>query len=112
MVSVYSDRGQCCYKIDVSHVVIQPEGGPILSSLYFQFLVFLLCVIFSRLLLALISSSCFLSDGGRAGTIPQGEHRAEDEYHATATQTESNCSRGAQRDGEGMRYPHHACPTE
>lgn len=92
MVSVYSDRWQCCYKIDVSDVVIQPQGGPIPSSLYFQSLVFLLCVVFSRLLLALISSSRFLSDGGGAGTVPQGEHRAEAEHHTTATETEGNCS--------------------
>lgn len=112
MVSVYSDRGQCCYKIDVSRVVIHPEGGPIPSSLYLQPLVFLLCVIFSRLLLALISSSRFLSDGGGAGAIPQGERRAEDEHHPTAAETEGNCWRGAQRDGKGMGYPHHADPPE
>lgn len=109
---IFSDRGQCCYKIDVSRVAIQPEGGPIPSSLYFQSLVFLLCVAFSCLLLALISSSCFLSDGGGAGTIPQGEHRAEAENHTTATETEGNCSWGAQRDGKGMECPHHAAPTE
>lgn len=90
MFSVYSDRGQCCSTIGFFRVVIQPEGGSTPSSLYFQSLVFLLCVVFSCLLLVLISSSCFLSDGGGAGTIPQGKHTVEAEHHTTSTEAKGN----------------------
>lgn len=71
-------------------VVIRPKEGFAPSSLYFQSLVFLLFVVFSCLLLVLISCSCFLSDGGGAGTIPQGEHMAEAEHHSAATETKGS----------------------
>lgn len=111
MFSVYSDRGQCCSKIDFFHVVIQPEGGSTPSSLYFHSLVFLLRVVFSCVLLVLISFSCFLSDGGGAGTVPQWEHTVEAEYHTTAAETKGNWSRDAQREAEGMGYNYCAGPT-